>query len=63
MHERKKKCNISSFPIHSISENDIFDPIDMMVKKLIIFLINFSGPREEIGFPSQEYSFYYLGSN
>jgi hypothetical protein len=49
--------------MNSISENDIFDPIVMMVKKLIIFLINFLGPREEVGFPSQEYSFYYLGPN
>jgi hypothetical protein len=61
--KEKKMCNISSFPIHSISENDIFDPIVMTVKKLITFKINFLGPREEIGFPSQEYSFYYLGPN
>ncbi len=63
MHERKKMCNISSFPIHFIPENEIFDPIVMMVKKLIYFLTNFLGPREEIGFPSQQYSFCYLGPN
>jgi hypothetical protein len=34
----------------------------MMVQKLIKNLINFLGPREEIGSPSQEHSFYYLES-
>jgi len=42
--------------------NDIFDPTIMMVQKLIKKLITL-GPREEIGSPSQEHSFYYLGPN
>jgi hypothetical protein len=63
MMRMKETHNIFGFPLHSISENDIFDPMVMMVQKLIKILINFLGPREEIGSPSQEHSFCYLGPN
>jgi hypothetical protein len=61
VHEGEEMCNIFGFLLHSISKNENFDPMIMMVQKLIRKLINFLGPREEIGSPSQEHSFYYLG--
>jgi hypothetical protein len=51
VHEGENMGNISSFPLHSIFKNDIFDPTIMMVQKLIKKLITL-GPREEIGSPS-----------
>jgi hypothetical protein len=59
---RREAQLISSFPLDSISENNIFGPTVMTVQKLIKKLINFLGPREEIGSPSEEHSFYYLES-
>jgi hypothetical protein len=35
MHKGEEMRNISSFPLHSISKNNIFDPMIMMVQKLI----------------------------
>jgi hypothetical protein len=60
MHKGEETDNISSFPLHSISKNNIFDPIVMMVQKLIKFFKNFLGLREEIGSPLQEHSYYYF---
>jgi len=60
MHKGEETYNISSFPLHSISKNNIFDPIVMMVQKLIKFFKKFLGLREEIGSPLQEHSYYYF---
>jgi hypothetical protein len=45
MHEGNKTHNISSFSLCSILENDIFDPMVMMVQKLIKKLNKLLGPK------------------
>jgi hypothetical protein len=61
--KKKRRITFYGFPLHSIFENNIFDPTVTVVQKLIKILINFLGPREEIGSPSQEHSFYNLWPN
>jgi hypothetical protein len=45
MHKEKKMRNISNFSLHSIFENDIFDPTVMMVQKLIKKFNKLLGPK------------------